>query len=624
MAESKFLQYQDKNNDGIIDVCDELEIVEVDNCPDCIPKPSAIVPNWKKRSIDEPFLNEKTCEYQITVTTKYTTTISEKLLEQLDAGTVEEDAAEGGIKERWEEFVEDAIQALLDYYFKDDSDESIQSIKDVIDYTQYYLDPRPKSRLLLLYSVPFEDLNALEDAEEEDAAEEERGDTEVTYEISDLKVKLIKVRKGLNLYSRYQKMYTAIEGGQLFFEESGSVFSIETYGDLGVFASDSQMGKVLAQLDEFLNQKGYNITGVGSVGGFFKDKVIKVTFKFNNKFRLKTLEIYTQTCTEEPIVFADRQIKSLNGKSSWKNPTAMAYLTRLDSMIQDLEARTPKPWLEFISEHTYPEIYSTIDAGYANTDPENSIGSCIADALADEAKQLGEDILDDVFSIGDAIAHKFHENICQSDEEAQQQDQDLGLTYTSRKEGGSGFEFADDPDNPDSGFKEYRDNLKAMAKEQAFKELEANDQVFVTLCAKILDFSTGGKAGTTVGDLWIFGFDRLKECGLFDLMIDAIQCLFSGLSLEDALASMLSSALRAMGIEYLGDLFIGLPPDKQMELNALVQKKLKEGDLQLGDDDEAKTDIEEEASDAASGDTVVPTLQKIRGGSRKRSRKPEQ
>jgi len=610
MAESKFLKYQDKNNDGSIDICDDLEIAEIDNCPDCIPKPSAVIPDWKKRTIDEPFLNEKTCEYQVTVTTKYTTTISEDLLEKFKAGTIDEEKVEGGIKERWEEFVEDAIQALLDYYFKDNSDESVQSIKDAIEYTQYYLDPRPKSRLLLLYSVPFEDLNALEDAEDEEPAEEDLGDTEVTYDISDLKIKLIKIRKGLNLYSRYQKMYTAIDGGQLFFLENGSVFHIENYGDRGVFASDSLMGRVLAQLDEFFNQKGYNIAGVGNINGIFKEKITKVTFKFNNKFRLKTLEIYTETCSEEPIVFADRQLKSLNGKSSWKNPTAMAYLARLDAMEQDFTARVPKPWLEFIMEHTYPEIYTSVNAGYANTDPENSAGSCVADSLIEEGKQLGQDILDDVFSIGDAIAYKFHENICQSDEEKEQQESDLGLTWSgSKRKGGEGFEFADDPDNPDSGFKEYRDNIKAMAKEQAFKELEANDQVFVHLCAIVLDFGTGGHAGSTLKDLWIYGFDRLKECGLFDLMSDAIQCLLGGMTLEQALASMLSSALRAMGIEYLGDLFVGLPPEKQAELNALVQKKLEEGNLQIGEDERERdqTSYEEAASDTAIGDYTIPT-----------------
>ena len=48
-----------------------------------------------------------------------------------------------------------------------------------------------------------------------------------------------------------------------------------------------------------------------------------------------------------------------------------------------------------------------MNAGYANTEPENSVGSCIASNLAAEGKQLGQDILDDVFGIGDAIALQY-------------------------------------------------------------------------------------------------------------------------------------------------------------------------------------------------------------------------
>lgn len=35
-------------------------------CPDCIPNPEAIVADWRL-SEGEPFLNEKTCEYQVAV-----------------------------------------------------------------------------------------------------------------------------------------------------------------------------------------------------------------------------------------------------------------------------------------------------------------------------------------------------------------------------------------------------------------------------------------------------------------------------------------------------------------------------------------------------------------------------
>ena len=65
MAKSKFLRYQDKNNDKVSDECPVLDIIPEPNvCLDCIPNPKAIVPKWTKKTIDDPFLNEKVCKFQ--------------------------------------------------------------------------------------------------------------------------------------------------------------------------------------------------------------------------------------------------------------------------------------------------------------------------------------------------------------------------------------------------------------------------------------------------------------------------------------------------------------------------------------------------------------------------------
>ena len=73
MANSKFLKWQDQDGDGLIDKCDDV-VGEQPGCGDlaCSPDPLAIVPDWKKRDINYPFLNKKTCEYNITKVTKHT------------------------------------------------------------------------------------------------------------------------------------------------------------------------------------------------------------------------------------------------------------------------------------------------------------------------------------------------------------------------------------------------------------------------------------------------------------------------------------------------------------------------------------------------------------------------
>jgi len=560
MAESKFLKYQDKDGNFLIDVCDEVLEVPEAPCEEspCFPSATAIVPNWQLRNSLSPFLNEKTCHYQVPVETPYTTTIEERLLEEPN---LTEEEADGSLNERFEEYLEEAVTAFLDNYNKDDSEATRIIVRGAIVWdvtTDYFLEPRALSRLRLLYSLPYDVLNGLEEASPETDSGTGATGGEVTYEIDDLKVKLIHVRKGLKLYSWYNKMMIKIEGAN-FYHTSGTnlegvVFDPGQYGDWGVI-NGSVMADLLPQLDAFLNTKGYNIAGVGKFGGFVKDKVVKVVFDFSDEYELVKLTIYTDGCSETPIIFEDK-LDSLKREDAWSDPIAMAYLAQLDDMITDLTAREPVPWVEFIKKYTYPTVESTINQGYSNTDPQDTVVSCVADALASEGKQLGEDVLDEVFGLGDAIAAQFHKNLCsESPDKVIEEWKKMGQIY--------------DPDA------DVSKNIWAMALEQANQTLSNETQNSQRICGQ---FANAEKL-SEIDDVWREILNNLKFCGLNDLMMSAIQCLFGGLSFEQAMATVIESALRAMSLENFDKLFIGLPPEKQAELQALATKKLESGDI---------------------------------------------
>ena len=571
MSKSKFLPFQDVNGDGLIDDCkDQIRIEEPKYCPDCIPNENAFVPDWRPKKLYEPFLNEKNCMYQIAITAKkYTTT-------GVVEGASEEEAAEA-LKEIYEEYEEKVIEALLQVYGKDNSEGSVDLIKDVIEYTDYWLEPRHKSRLRLLYSVPFDSLGALEEAEDEEDEEESSG-IEVTYTAKNMDPMMMKVRKGLNLYNRYLKVYRGVQNGNVLFMEDDRLFPLEIYGDFGF--GGSVMSNVLPELDDFLNKHGYNISNVGGLGLFSgSDTITEITFSFTPEYEIKKLVFYTEGCGAKPIVFL-KKCDELKTKSAWKDPVAMSYFAKMADMVRDLEARVPKPWTEFLEAHTYPTVY----AMGASLEDDGSAGSCVADALAEEGKQLGQDILDEVFSLGDAIAYIFHANLCkESLDDATCEKINVGM-YPIR--------LGDDCDSTDAS-----GNMYAMATEQAFQTLEAQDNPFTAFCARIIPqaglggggkqmascIAGGGSAGGGIQKqldlMWELGWDDIKLCGLFDILMEAINCLFGGLTLEEALASVIESGLQAMSINNFGDLFIGLPPDKQAELDALVKKKLEEGDV---------------------------------------------
>ena len=228
MADSKFLKYQDFNGDNLIDVCEiDLSPPEEQVCKDCVANPKALVPNWKTAEDLTPFLNEKICQYQIPTTTPETTTGA-------SASSTEAEAEEllSGFFARYSN---QAIEAFLDYYDKAISEKNINLMLADADYRDYDLDPTPNSHLKLLYSFPFEILSKLESEDEEEEDEDEAGDTTVEYIASEMKPDLIRIRKSLNLYSRYEKVLRFTDGSILRFLETGGLFNLIGYGDAGFF-----------------------------------------------------------------------------------------------------------------------------------------------------------------------------------------------------------------------------------------------------------------------------------------------------------------------------------------------------------------------------------------------------
>ena len=83
--------------------------------------------------------------------------------------------------------------------------------------------------------------------------------------------------------------------------------------------------------------------------------------------------------------------------------------------------------------------------------------------------------------------------------------------------------------------KDSRKALGATALEQAYATLEKNPNVFVRLCAETLIQGTGLGSGDRMKDFYDGSLNQIKICGLLDFLLEAIQCLFGGLSLEEAL-----------------------------------------------------------------------------------------
>lgn len=589
MADSKFIKYQDKNGDGLNDECKDMpEVAETPSCDSCKPDPSYLSPNWKNKKNEEPWYDAKRAEFRVTITTKEKRTTP-------NIGASESEADEY-IQGLYEQYREEAIENLLIGFNKIDTENVRAVLREVIQYQKYDLAPRGNSYLKLLYGVPCDhffgilsiiDPNAdVDDEEEEPTAS---GDITVRYDASTLAPKLLKFRKAMNLYSRYYRVHMAIEN-VLLVEDDGKVFTrsqFDRYGDNGVFGR-SRMYSILNELDSWLNDRGLNIHGVGGLSGIGKNRVKEIEFVLSSEYRLKKMKVFTVACGTIPIKFGKKRLRTLNRAKGWEDPRAVAYFAQLDEIENDLEAREPIPWIEFVEKYTFPKVQATANFGF---EPRAGAVSCVADALNSELKQLGQDVLDEVFSLGDAVAYSFNKKLCYPDLfDVEEMQKKLGLL--------------DDDDKfvKSETFKDANnENILSLAMEQAFKELNEDDQVFVELCESIIRKRTGIGTPPEIGSLWKGGLDRAKLCGFKGMALDTMKCLMNGLPLEKALSAIAAAALNGLSIQNFDKLLIGLPPEKQQEIDAIIKSKIKSGDLFTAESlmyTGEKTEIDEEATEA--------------------------
>ena len=585
---SDILKLQDTNNDGYHDECPDIEFAEEKECPPCKPDPNALVEDWKKAVSGEAWFNGKYCTYQTTIVTKKTSLAPPEYANTMQWSEMPEDekdelAAEY-VEELWEEHQEDAIEGLLESFNKKDDETARNAIRESLVRTKYDLDPRPTSRVKLLYTIahevfaPLEDLE--EDASDEPAPSDDGGETTVKYVASSIPTKLIKFSRAMHLYSRYYRVYNAVDGGVFVFIGKPKAGKVFTTGQFDSYGSGFNNGRqrattiqFLNDLDNWLNSKKMNILGWGGFMGGANNPHVAVTdleFTFDKKSKLTRMKVWTEGCAGKPREYnSKKSLKRLANRPAWRDGTMCAYFTQLSQIDDALNARQAQPWHEIIEQYTWPKVEAKFNYGQQSkkTDKAKKESttalSCMGDALESEAKQLGQDILDEVFSIGDAIASAFNKNMCKD-------------TWDGAMEEGVKLGYVWDPET------KTQRPVGQMAKEKAFKQLYADEQVFTRLCAQMLDEgirrAAGGLGSAMTPETKADGIQEslrtIKECGMFDLLVGALECLFKGFNLEDALKVMINKALEAMELESFGQLFYGLPPEKQQQVEALVYQQM--------------------------------------------------
>ncbi len=555
MADAKFLQYQDTDNTNLLDKCDELiDVKESNSCPSCRKNYSYIAPDWTSRDVDEPWLNERTCEFEITIVTEEVSLVPYPGANQAEA--------ERHMSEMFSNYCDEAINGILDFTNKETSEHIVESLKSVVEFSKYHLSERIKTRVKLLYAIPYDNIAVLDNMEDDvDESDEDAEGTpiEVTYDADTFNSNVLKIRRSLELYGKYLTMFKYAQRGNLIFAEDNSVFQLSRYGDNGITGT-GVMERVVKSIDNFLNSKGYRLRG-GAWSRLGNDIVTEIGFKFNKDYKLKRITIKTLNCREKEIVFKSKQIRRLNTKGDFKDATAMAYLSRIEDMLADLEARVPKPWLDFIKEYTYPQVIDSFNWPFADETTTENASSCVGEVLKSEAKQMAVDILDVDLSLADAFVYLFNKQICLKDaDELLERRVKMNEVY--------------DPDNRDYV------SIRTMAQRQAFQQLQLEEGVFLAACFRMMSSKEDSdrdnvRTKRSIRELFRNFFQRIKLCGMNKMTAQAISCLIANLPFEEALNSIVKAAVENMSLVNFGKLFAGLPLQDQQELDKLVKQKLE-------------------------------------------------
>tara|TARA_Y100000592_G_scaffold101153_1_gene186098 strand:+ start:2626 stop:9318 length:6693 start_codon:yes stop_codon:yes gene_type:complete len=507
----------------------------------------------------------------------------------------------------------DRYQQMIDLY-KDVYPlglEWVASIDDV--HIEFYQTADGGTPIKFLVSVPADHFDLIP----EDTSSDEEEDLPVDQVVLDagrIKGQILRLGTAMWVFSNYQKHFIDTEGGRVYFkDEPGNTFRALTYRE-----------KVLEFRDDLIEMLHDNDYRLPFELGLARELVSQIKITFNNSdpeklYIIKKIEVKREGCRGWTRIRKFRP-KGFRNDTNKGQRTAMGYIAKIDEIDQRLTARKTINWLEFLQGYTYPEI--KINYGESPDDiptDERSAISCILEKDFGLGSGAGRDfLLSEVLSFWDSLAYEYNKRQCEPDQDPSKDEQkkiqeDIEKQYeelikrqikedirkNTRILRASGVEnaaevardeFDLDPEeyaarNPASAraLKEQAEQqitesgivgfpYYTLAKEAALERFDYED----SLIHAVMTIFQGPK-----GKLKFPGEDPVQkvlniigQCGMNKMLMKAIQCLLGGMTLNQALAAMIRSALKAMTAGDLGRLFVGLPYDQQQEVLRKVQAEL--------------------------------------------------
>ena len=589
-----------------IAACDpEEDQPSEDPCADaaeCEGNPNAFVVNWTSLDPGAVFFNEKTCEYSAVVSADSLDAAQDALDGQTDLSALS--------GQNVVEVIKEGTESLLKKYLKSEyiQAETVQSefISTITGYEGEELSIKTMDVLFPSSTLPDAYYDQLlinqylgflpEPGDLPKIAENgvyipEMGG-ESANELSMLGEPRLLVVIPAKLFNRLPSDYSslmAIEkpetpGGSVIFKVediTGNIFTGDMvrevctamryynkqYAKNAHFDSDVDYGPLDLEneadyIKSFMNDLKAAVEYHGWPLGYFKKfraEKIEIDFEVSEEdMEVLTIFVNAPGCPAIPIT-AD--YGTLNGAvpeftgAYWKRHRTLAYIQRLPDMWNDVTARVPLEYDEFIKKYT---IGLTSSDAWALSLDSTSATSCWGDEMNSIASAATGEVVEGILDFPSALADLINKKACGSDP----------MSWEDGKD-----------------WKAFREELSAGASEAFKKGLAAGTEEFfagdamweiLPLMAEGFTNPPSGKRGlaASLGGPFAMVYQKLGWCGIAAIIDFILGCLLQGIPTADGLALLLEATWKGLPMEAGRKILLGLSPEQQDEIARLVGAQL--------------------------------------------------
>jgi len=596
--------------------CDEFVIEEPTRpfvCPTCIPNIAAPKINWLQT--DEPYFDERTCEYIYNYT-------SPLLVNQLDGKTIAEhlEMVKPYAASDMFEYFNKRPPKNFKIHFNNPGD--IAFIK--VSEKDVNIDPSNQIKIrVAIDAIYFDKLEDRVVPLNENPPEESAdfpNEILIVDQEADFALDFETVLLGLTGYEFRQALFT-IERGAFLREDDEEKFVIFKFKNL-----KDNLKQFRKQVDRLLELNGYRILSVFNFFSF--DPVVtKLRITLDNSdesspLKIDKVFIEFENCPEIELL---KGIDNFRKKANFKD--AIYLMANFEQVLADLTADPTKDWLEFTEQYVYPPVFVDYGDNPENTQIVDSGLKCASIDFDEILKNILNDLIIDPW---DLLSAEFDKQSCNPDLKKSnptvkqfynpKAQQEFVKAYERRlrqlKEENKPRlrEFEELPERGENEteqefqervatLKEQREqflkSLENEAQEQAYKQVKQDeiDNPEKYSFDKLLEeeyerqkkkkdkkensafeiFKVIEKESATLleGDLFKKFTDTVGLCGINEGTKIALDCLLKQVTFDDAMKAAVNIAFEYLppsGLEEI--LLFGLNPLKQEELKTLVANKL--------------------------------------------------